>query len=35
MACQYGQGSVWSRPVPFADYVAYLRGPLAEVGLPS
>ena len=28
MGCQYGQGYLWSRPVPFADYVALLAGPV-------
>jgi EAL domain-containing protein (putative c-di-GMP-specific phosphodiesterase class I) len=27
MGCQFGQGYLWSRPVPVEDYVALLRGP--------
>jgi EAL domain-containing protein (putative c-di-GMP-specific phosphodiesterase class I) len=27
MGCQYGQGYLWSRPVPFPDYVELLTGP--------
>ncbi len=27
MGCQFGQGYLWSRPVPVADYLALLRGP--------
>jgi diguanylate cyclase (GGDEF)-like protein len=27
MGCQFGQGYLWSRPVPFADYLALLHGP--------
>ena len=28
MGCQYGQGYLWSRPVPFDDYVELLSGPV-------
>jgi diguanylate cyclase (GGDEF)-like protein len=27
MGCQFGQGYLWSRPVPVADYLALLHGP--------
>jgi diguanylate cyclase (GGDEF)-like protein len=33
MGCQYGQGYLWSRPVPVDDYLALLRGPVIETGL--
>jgi len=33
MNCQYGQGYLWSRPVPFDDYVAFLGGLGTEVDL--
>jgi diguanylate cyclase (GGDEF)-like protein len=33
MGCQFGQGYLWSRPVPVADYLALLRGPVIETGL--
>jgi EAL domain-containing protein (putative c-di-GMP-specific phosphodiesterase class I) len=28
MGCQFGQGYLWSRPVPVADYLGLLRGPV-------
>ena len=28
MGCQFGQGYLWSRPVPVADYLALLSGPV-------
>jgi diguanylate cyclase (GGDEF)-like protein/PAS domain S-box-containing protein len=34
MGCQFGQGYLWSRPVPFADYLELLRGPAIDVGAP-
>jgi diguanylate cyclase (GGDEF)-like protein len=34
MGCRYGQGYLWSRPVPFADYVELLAGPTVQATTP-
>jgi diguanylate cyclase (GGDEF)-like protein len=31
MGCDYGQGYLYARPMPFDDYVEWLRGPLSSV----
>jgi diguanylate cyclase (GGDEF)-like protein/PAS domain S-box-containing protein len=33
MGCQFGQGYLWSRPVPVADYLAVLCGPVIGADL--
>ena len=35
MGCQYGQGYLWSRPVPFEDYVELLSGPAVGATTPA